>query len=985
MDFRFLKKEIKRNIVSFVTIVVMTLIGVGFLSGLFSCVPDIKASVNDYYNETNFHDIKITASHGFLDEDIHQVERLEYLDKIQPAHSLYSLSSINGAGSYATYVRSVDRSVLEANAAALVDMPVLKEGSYPATPKSCLVVTTNATDVNVKIGDRLALLTNTEGCIENTFTVTGFVNTPEFTSNIKEDAPIGNGKTEIIVYVSDEIFASDVLYNEILCTVKDKDDLSTFDKDYTEKIKGIKADITKLGNERSANFAETLSSQYEDDRNIAQKRYEYVKGQTEEELKTVSRNISSLEKNITELEAAIKVKEEEVARLKVEADNLVTSIDATTSRVMVTVDADRLFAPEPGEEPTESEATEPDNSETESTAESEVVSSEPEAPKELTEYEKALQKYEAANAQLTAQKKDLETKKNTLKSLKSEYSILKGLAGEKVDNAEQHMESFEGDEGNYEQKWSVLTREDNISFNSFLMNAQKINTISGFFPVIFFIVAVSLVLTLIGRMINNQRRELGIWQSLGYSDRAITVKYALYALSATLIGGITGVVAGVIVIPKLMFNTYSVFYNFPEMELLFRPFATFGALLIEAVLVLAVTLLSCIKLLKGSPAQLLRSAKEIPEKPIFLQKKKKRWAKYSEKKKSILKGIFTYKSRLAVMMIGIIGTVSLIFSCLAINHSIGSVTEIQYKLRPFDAAIALSDSDEVSNEEIIGAVENKEIIEDYISVKQSKISVIYNEKASEATAVLCDNEKFGEYYNLKNTFGSSIGIDENSVIVSRNFASAAGIGKSDEIELARKDKTVKVKITGICRGYIGNYIFLGKNVCADFANDFGDTILIKNGTAGYNKGEITSKLLQTGKVSAVSFTADEFGIFGNAADKIKTLLTVLIIAASLLCLAVIVITTLLNFRERRERISGEKNGSIFAENMIITAAGIIIGLVVGAVLHTAVISLANVSDVMLSHSMGIWAFAAAIAIPLLLTIAANLVILAVIKIRKKLQ
>lgn len=991
MNFRFLKKEIKRNIVGYVIIVVMTLVGVGFLSGIFSCLPDMKKTVNDYYKETNFHDIKITSTRGFLEDDVREIEKIESLDKIQPIYSLYALSSVNGAGNYAAYVKSVDRSMLETNAASIIDMPVLIEGSYPTNSKSCLAVVSNALDTPIKIGDRVALLTNTDSCIENTFTVTGLVNTPEFTSNIKENASVGGGKAEIIIYVSQEIFIPDANYNEILCTLKDTQKLSAFDDKYTQKAAAVQTELTELGKKRSDDFAQTVNGQYQDDLNKAQKHYEYIKGQTEEDLKTLSSNIKELETTITELETNITAEEKEVQRLKEKADALNKIQTGDETQETNTVPQDVTDENSDVEEVTSEAGDIQDNSEDTSKSEETETSSEiSHTPKAPTEYDFALKQYEDANGKLEADKKDLEDKKKTCQTLKREYYALKNAAGDKIEDAEHSLGDFDGEPDDSLQKWLVNTRNDNISFNSFLMNAGKINTVSGFFPVIFFIVAVGLVLTLMNRLLNKQRKELGIWQSLGYSDRAITLKYILYAFSATVIGGVLGIACGVIIIPKLVFKTYSVFYNYPQIKLVFRPLETLGALLIEGVLVLGLTVFICSKMLKGSPAELLRP-QEAENKKIFLQKNKKRWAKYSASKKERLKNIYGYKNRLIMMLVGFIGCTALVLSAFGLNNSLNTIADKEYELRPFDAAITFEDEKYAENDAVNGFINNSNLVKEHFAVKQTQVSCLKEKNSEIATAVSINGDKFGEYYKIKGLWGD-LKTNEESVIISQNLAKSQGFNKDDEIKLIFGNKTASVKITDICSGYIGNYIFLGKNVCPDFTKDFETTLLIKNGNTVYDKNEIASSLFAESNVSAAVFTADELSVFDNSADKLGSLLRILAAVAVLLCVSVALVTVIINFADREEKIDNAlKQGkkiseivfAVLKENLIITIAATLIGMIFGALLYIGVINMADMGNVMLSKSIGLNALIVSAILPILSIIAVTLAFYPLIKIKQK--
>ena len=55
-------------------------------------------------------------------------------------------------------------------------------------------------------------------------------------------------------------------------------------------------------------------------------------------------------------------------------------------------------------------------------------------------------------------------------------------------------------------------------------------------------------------MVEEERSLIGTYKSLGYSRHTILMKYLMYALGASLIGGILGGVCGFIVFPTFLFS-----------------------------------------------------------------------------------------------------------------------------------------------------------------------------------------------------------------------------------------------------------------------------------------------------------------------------------------------------------------------------------------------------------------------------------------------
>ena len=70
-----MKKLLKETIVCmvktskrFISILVIVLLGVGFFAGIRAVAPDMKNTLDNYYEKTNMYDIFITSNYGIREE-----------------------------------------------------------------------------------------------------------------------------------------------------------------------------------------------------------------------------------------------------------------------------------------------------------------------------------------------------------------------------------------------------------------------------------------------------------------------------------------------------------------------------------------------------------------------------------------------------------------------------------------------------------------------------------------------------------------------------------------------------------------------------------------------------------------------------------------------------------------------------------------------------------------------------------------------------
>ena len=73
--FRKLKKNYKR----FLSLLCMSLLGVGFYAGIKACAPDLLNTLDVFYDNNNVYDLKISSTLGLTNEDLKEIKELSYI------------------------------------------------------------------------------------------------------------------------------------------------------------------------------------------------------------------------------------------------------------------------------------------------------------------------------------------------------------------------------------------------------------------------------------------------------------------------------------------------------------------------------------------------------------------------------------------------------------------------------------------------------------------------------------------------------------------------------------------------------------------------------------------------------------------------------------------------------------------------------------------------------------------------------------------
>ena len=228
-----MKKLLKETIVCmvktskrFISILIIVLLGVGFFAGIRAVAPDMKNTLDDYYEKTNMYDIYITSNYGIRDE---VVETLEEKYNVETGYSFDAITTKKE--DYATKIISYNKE-------DKINTPKLIKGKMPE--KVDEVVVDNDFRSEIKIGDKITIDFN---LINNkTVTVTGYVESPLYISTEHDSTNLLSGTIDYYLYMNETNIISPVKTTAYINLAAEE---SRFSKKYEDTVKKAKTDIRK--------------------------------------------------------------------------------------------------------------------------------------------------------------------------------------------------------------------------------------------------------------------------------------------------------------------------------------------------------------------------------------------------------------------------------------------------------------------------------------------------------------------------------------------------------------------------------------------------------------------------------------------------------------------------------------------------------------------------------------------------------------------
>ena len=216
-----------------------------------------------------------------------------------------------------------------------------------------------------------------------------------------------------------------------------------------------------------------------------------------------------------------------------------------------------------------------------------------------------------------------------------------------------------------EKNVAFVTLAENYSFKSLYSYADKISVLSIVLMAAFACITALVVLSNVTRLIDEERAQTACLISLGYSAAGIILKYVLFVLTATAVGGFAAYFVGV----GLCSFIYLVFdYSFvmPPESAVFGVTFFIITLAIIVLAAVAATIRAGLKTAGETPADLLKPKSPASGRKVIIEKIPFIWNRLSFKYKSTARNVLRYRNRFIMTVVAVAGSMGLVMAGLAL-------------------------------------------------------------------------------------------------------------------------------------------------------------------------------------------------------------------------------------------------------------------------------------------------------------------------------
>lgn len=971
MHLKTIIREIKHSFGRFIAITAIVALGVGFLIGILSTTPDMKTAVNDYYVKNQMPDLFIKSSMGLTAKDRMALLKNPQVSEILPFYSTDTEMTTEKGIDFIGRICGMPSKDNTFNRLTVT------KGRLPKNSSECVIQKPNTYMTTLHLGQTLSITDPDKDTYKTTkFTVVGIVTSPLYFCNEKEPSTAGSGRLGAVIYTEQSAYNLDV-YTDFYISLKNTQGYNAFTENYRDYADHVADQIATLSKER-------IQIRYDDIITKAEKKVKKAQQKLNGEKANAEARFASAQADLDQGYARIRQGEQELDSAKrqvLDGENKLSQADKQLKASKEKLNAARVPVQE-AKAALAQGAPIPDSAKT-----------------QIRQYKQGVQQYKKGVAALKQQRQQLKNAKNTmaanqqklngskaeLQQGQSEYEANKAEAEKKLADGQKKIDRAKKKITEIKKpKWYILDRISNVSYARYDVDVNKVADIATVFPIFFFLVAALVSLTTMTRMVEEERTQIGTLKALGYEKRTIMSKYLIYCGGATALGCIAGVVAGVYLLPSVIYTAYASQYSLPPLTTEWIWTYIISACVLEATCTLGAAFSACHQSLKEKPAYLMLPRAPKAGKRIVLEKIPFIWKRLSFTYKSTARNIFRYKKHLFMTVIGIAGCTALILTGLGLRDSMSEIANKQYEnIFGFDMKIDVNqDKKDKTLSAFLKGKQN-------VKISDETGECLKGDESVSTSVYVPDNAaQFSKLIHLADRKSQkAIRFDDNAVVLTEKTTEILDLNRGDIFSVKVGDDVKELTLTHIAENYVGSYLYVGKRA---YAVEKYNGYLVTSGIENTDEqDQMVAQLKDSPFISSAAFNAQTQVSYDNMLSSTSFIVIVLILCAGALAVVVLYNLTNININERSKELAtlrvlgyyqNEVARYIFREIGILAILGTAVGLGLGKIFHRYVIVTAENASLMFGRDISPWSYVLAAAITLLFSVLVDF--LMVFKIRK---
>lgn len=238
------RRNIQATFSRYLSLILVSFLGAGMLAGLLAIAPDMESTADEYFQEKNTADLKISSPLGFTDEDLTRVKENKNVAAVTASQTFEGVAQF-GASSYTLRVQ-------ELVAADKMNQLTLKQGRLPEKANEAVIVIPPDGLKDLKIGVEGTFDTaDTKSYVaDSTFKIVGVVTSPLYPHNKQGTSSKGKGTVDFVLFTPSASFITTEA-NTFYVQFKNTHQLNSFSSAYEDAVTADIASLKKFSTQQA--------------------------------------------------------------------------------------------------------------------------------------------------------------------------------------------------------------------------------------------------------------------------------------------------------------------------------------------------------------------------------------------------------------------------------------------------------------------------------------------------------------------------------------------------------------------------------------------------------------------------------------------------------------------------------------------------------------------------------------------------------------
>lgn len=466
---------------------------------------------------------------------------------------------------------------------------------------------------------------------------------------------------------------------------------------------------------------------------------------------------------------------------------------------------------------------------------------------------------------------------------------------------------------------------------------EQHQSFSYLFVIIFVGIAILVIATSMGRMVEQQRTQIGTMNALGLKRHKIMLHYISFSLVVSVVGVVLGLLVGTLWGSPAVIGMFANWYIVPGLHSVFHPMYLIIAAGIVAVCVLA-SYISCRKLLRIKPAEALRPAAPKKGKKCIFERLPF-WKKLSFTSQYNLRDISRAKLRSFMCVIGTAVGMLLMIYAVGCNELLGSMIEINFnRVTVGEYQIKFSEDAKTENvDDMAEKLDGEVVMMNQVEVAKEKNAP--SDKKKKETVTVLEGKNLYNILDLNNQVKK---LTPGTIGISRKLAADLDVKEGDTIywHLYTKNIWYEAKVGTIYRSLESQGIAYLREDYEKTGAEYIPSFLMTDDKAAKDKADLDY-------VTGVNSKSEMQAAYESSMEIMNMMVGMMAVFSILMIVVVLYNSGVLSFHERVKefatlKVLGLRSSKIrrilSMQNLWLSIIGIIIGAPLGNVSLNAMIN-----------------------------------------------